>query len=122
MTFSSQNNSLTHADMPSNVSEMNSAALTRDKLQEQLMNKRINGLYRLPFTYEMQLNEDGTLWGRNNYGTEDVGKWTISDTGEMTVSWQSYWDAHTTRVYLENGVLHLFDIDTGNWRTSMFEQ
>jgi len=77
------------------------------------------GLYRAPFSYEMRLNADDSLWGRNNYGTEDFGQWVISDNGEMTVSWQSYWDAHTTRGYADGELLHQFDVATGQWRTSM---
>lgn len=119
MTFSSLNSQLDRARLPTNEAEMASKPLGAEAFRKMVSGKVGTGLYRAPFSYEMRLNADGSLWGRNNYGTEDHGQWVIADTGEMTVSWQSYWDAHTTRGYADGGVLHQFDVATGHWRTSM---
>lgn len=119
MTFPSQNNPLSHADMPTTVAEMNSPPLGAAELLTRLKGKLGSGLYRPPFTYQMHFHSDGVLWGRNNYGTEDTGRWAIAENGEMVVSWQNYWDAHTTRIYEDSGILHLFDTDTGNWRSCL---
>ena len=119
MISSFQSSPLNHADMPATVAEMMSQPLGGAELRLRLIGKQGWGLYRPPFSYDMRFEETGSLWGRNNYGTEDTGQWVIADNGEMTVSWRSYWDAHTTRVYADGEVLHMFDTGTGNWRTSM---
>jgi len=119
MTHSSQTSFLDRAKLPASEAEMSTPPLSGEAFRALVSGKSGMGLYLAPFSYEMRFNADGSMWGRNNYGTEDFGQWGISDSGEMTVAWQNYWDAHTTRGYADGALLHQFDVASGDWRTSM---
>jgi len=111
-----------HDALPHSVTQMQAqgiAHLSGPELRERTCGKCFVGLYRPPFHYVMQMSEGGTLWGRNNYGTEDSGHWSIDpDTGGLTVAWHGPWDAHTTHGYAVGQAIHFFDVETGDWRTS----
>ncbi len=116
---------MNHEQMPTNENEIvekGHRRLSGPELEDLVKGKKFTGLYRPPFKYIVSIDADGTLSGENNFGTKDSGRWSIDpSTGEFTVSWQNYWDANTTYGYAVEGAIHLFDIQTGNWRTSLLE-
>ncbi len=112
-----------HDDMPKNETEFINKGRTRLsglELERLIKGKNFVGLYRPPFHYVINFNVDGTLAGENNFGTQDSGHWSVDlATGGFTVSWQKYWDDNTAFGYVVDGAVHLFDAQTGEWRTSM---
>ena len=81
------------------------------------------GLYRAPFSFVTCFDPAGTLWGENNYGTVDQGQWVIDQKSDvMAVSWQTHWDAHSTWAYSKGKEIHQYDVDTGNWRSTMVRE
>ena len=110
-----------HDDLPTSEAEMLRRGLTPlpgPDLLARVSGKCFTGLFRHPFLFLVRMNGDGTLWGQNNFATQDQGVWSIDpDTGAFTVSWRNYWEPHTTRGYDDNGALHLFDL-SGVWRTT----
>jgi len=112
-----------HDEMPKNEAEFiekGHKRLSGPELEVLVKGKSFSGLYRPPFHYVIRIEADGTLWGENNFGTQDSGSWSIDPaTGGLTVSWQNYWAANTAFGYVVAGVIHLFDKQTTDWRTSM---
>ncbi len=71
----------------------------------------------------MKIADDGALWGRNNYGTEDSGHGAIDDTtGAFSVSWKNYWEANISIGYLVDNAIHLVDVHTGEWKTTLLNE
>ncbi|AXX97937.1 hypothetical protein [Profundibacter amoris] len=92
-------------------------------LQEYLAGRCFFGRWRPPFHYVICFDADGTMWGENNYGTQDRGHWGIdAQSGALSVVWQSYWENLDTLGYALNGVLHLHDVKTGAWGTSLLKE
>lgn len=111
-----------HDSMPASVRDMQKLGhqpLSAQALKERVWGKSFVGVFRAPFTYTMKIAHDGALWGRNNYGTKDTGNGAIDEAGAFTVSWHNYWEAHTTFGYLVDEAIHLFDVQTGEWRTTL---
>lgn len=97
--------------------------LTAQALKLRFVGQCFLGLYRPPFSFVMCADPTGKLWGENNYGTADQGQWAIDDaSGVMTVSWQNYWDSHSTWAYSKGREIHQYDVDTGNWRSSFLRE
>ena len=97
--------------------------LSAHALQENLTGRCFLGRWRPPFHYVICFDVDGTMWGENNYGTQDRGQWVIdAQSGALSVVWQSYWESLNTLGYTLNGVLHLHDVKTGAWGTSLLKK
>ncbi len=115
-----------HDQMPKNEAEFiqkGHKRLSGPELEALVKGKNFSGFYRPPFQYVVRIGADGTLWGENNFGTQDNGNWSIDPkTGGFTVSWQKYWDDNTAFGYAIDDVIHLFDTQTGDWRTSMLSE
>ncbi len=115
-----------HQTMPSSVVEMEKQGLkplSAEALKAQLLGKCFFGVFRAPFTYTMKISQDGALWGRNNFGTQDNGHGSIDETsGAFSVSWQNHWEANTSFGYLKDKSIHLFDVKTGEWKTTLLKE
>ncbi len=115
-----------HDNMPkyeAEIAEKGHKRLSALELETLVKGNSFSGLYRPPFQYVIRIGADGSLWGENNFGTKDSGRWSIDPaTGGFTVSWQNYWDANTAFGYVVDGIIHLFDAQTGDWRTSMLHE
>lgn len=115
-----------HQTMPTSVEEMQKQGLeplSAKTLKARVWGKCFFGVFRFPFLYTMKIAQDGALWGRNNYGTEDSGLGAIDETtGAFTVSWQNHWEANTSFGYLVDNAIHLFDVQTGEWKTTLLRE
>jgi len=78
----------------------------------------VEGLYLYPFRFTGRISADGSLTGRNNFGTEDTGRWQVG--GDLLqLVWDRRWDHTVTQAYRIGEILHFFDAYTGNWRMSL---
>ena len=115
-----------HDDMPKNEAEFiekGHKRLSGPELENLIMGMSYSGLYRPPFHYVIIIGADGTLLGKNNFGTRDSGHWSVDPaTSGIAVSRQNYWDDNTAYGYAVDGAIHLFDTQTGDWRTSMLSE
>lgn len=94
--------------------------LSGEELTSRLVDKAISGDYLRGFTFQASFKRDGTLEGVNNVGTHDVGHWTVDlQTSTLTLRWDRGWDNTTCRAYEINGLVELYDHDTGQWRTTL---
>ncbi len=115
-----------HAEMPASVAELEQlshAPLSGADLKARLAGKCFEGLYQPPFRFTTRIGVDGSLHGENNYGTRDQGRWSIDlGTGAYSVVWVGPWDNTTTIGYDVDGVIHMFDVQTGKWRNALFSE
>lgn len=112
--------------MPTSIAELehqNLLPLSGADLKARLSGKCFEGLYQPPFRFTTRIGVDGSLIGENNYGTRDQGRWSIDlDTGAYSVTWVGPWDNTTTIGYDVGGIIHMFDMQTGNWRNSLIRE
>jgi len=96
--------------------------LTGIELKAQLTDKKVVGDYLYGYKFIGVFNADGTTEGENNVGTHHHGKWSINEeTNTLSVEWKVGWDNWTARAYNIDGIIKLYDCDTGNWRTTFKE-
>lgn len=94
-------------------------AVSGEELQQIVAGNTVWGDYPGGFRFVSYCDIDGTCMGTNNVGSDNAGNWKIDkDAGTLTMSWDRGWLPTTTRAVLRDGVVHFFDHDTGNWRTS----
>jgi len=94
--------------------------LSGEELLSKIANKTIFGDYMMGYKFIIEFYEDGTAEGKNHVGSHNFGTWSIDrEKHTMSTSWSNGWIDSTTRAYEINGHIQLFDIDTGNWRTTL---
>jgi hypothetical protein len=60
--------------------------------------------------------------GKNNYGAHHFGQCIIDQQNNtITVAWDAGWDNTTNRAYDIDGKIKLFDVGTGQWRTTFYD-
>ena len=93
--------------------------LSADELRQKISNKTVFGDYGFLFKFVNVMEENGAMEGRNNAGAHVFGKWSIdSQAGTISVNWDGGWDNTTTRAYWVDDQIKLFDVDSGQWRTT----
>jgi hypothetical protein len=93
--------------------------LSGKELESRIINKTVFGDYPMGYKFVSNIYEDGIVKGVNNVGTTDIGNWKIDfETHTLELKWQNAWIDTLTRAYDVNGNIELYDIDTGNWRTT----
>ena len=106
----------------SDILEKGNIHLSGDSLKQMIVGKKMRGDYLYGYKYEGKINSDGTMEGVNNVGSHHVGKWSIDLANHtLTFVWNTGWENWTAKAYKINDEIHLFDIETGNWRTSFNE-
>ncbi len=96
--------------------------LTASEIKEKIAEKYFLGGYLHGFKYIVAVNLDGTLESKNDYGHYDCGKWLIdNEQHTLSVYWERGWDSTITRLYAVDESIHMYDSQTGVWRTS-FDQ
>ena len=93
--------------------------LTASEIKEKIVGKYFLGGYLHGFKYIVAVNADGTLESKNDYEHYDHGKWLIDkERDTLNVYWQRGWDSTITRLYAVDESIHMYDAQTGVWRTS----
>ncbi len=93
--------------------------VTGEELQKIVVGNTAWGDYPGGFRFVSYCDPDGTCIGTNNVGSDNGGNWKIDkEAATLSISWDRGWLATTTRAVSRDGVVHFFDHDTGNWRTS----
>jgi len=101
------------------VIENNYYQLSGTGLLEKISDKIIFGDYLMGYKYITELYKDGTSEGINNVGSHNSGIWFIDMKNNiLDTKWDNGWIDTITRAYEVDGNIELFDIDTGNWRTT----
>lgn len=86
-----------------------------------ISDKTASGDYGAAFKFVTYFESNGTMEGKNNVGAHNRGAWSINDRdGTLTVSWDAGWDATTTHAYNVGGDVKLYDHNTGQWRTTLY--
>lgn len=89
------------------------------ELWEIVVGNTVWGDYPGGFRFVSYCDPDGTCIGTNNVGSDNAGNWEIDkDAATLSTSWDRGWLPTMTRAVSRDGVVHFFDHDTGNWRTS----
>ncbi len=93
--------------------------LSAEDLKAIIVGKTMRGLYRRGFKYNVFIDHDGSLEGKNHVGSHNYGAWSLDMAAHtFTVKWRNGWDDNTARAYRFGDEVKLFDADTGLWRTT----
>ena len=93
--------------------------LSGAELLSKITDKVILGDYLMGYKYITEFYEDGTAEGINHVGSHNFGSWVIDlENHTMVTKWDNGWFDTVTRAYEVDGNIELFDVDTGNWRTT----
>jgi hypothetical protein len=96
--------------------------LTGDELTSKLVDKTLLGEYAAVFRFIVCIDKDGKMEGKNNYGAHHFGQCIIDQQNNtITVAWDAGWDNTTNRAYDIDGKIKLFDVGTGQWRTTFYD-
>ena len=95
------------------------AQLSGKELDAIIVGTTVRGLYRGGFRYNVFVDRDGSLEGKNHVGSHNFGTWLLDMKAHtFTVTWRNGWDHTTTRAYNFGDEVRFFDADTGLWRTT----
>ncbi len=93
--------------------------LSGQQLAQTIVGKTLLGDYGYLFKFIVAINANGSIEGKNNAGAHHFGKWVIDEAeGTISLQWDSGWDNTTNRAYAVDGLLKLFDVNGGEWRTT----
>ena len=100
------------------VIEAGHTQLSGPEMAQIIVGKTVWGDYGAAFKFVSVIREDGSMEGTNNFGSHNLGRFSIGDDNTFSVQWNAGWDTTTTRAYAVDGQVKFFDCDTGQWRNT----
>lgn len=102
----------TEADMI----EQGHVHMTGTELERRIVGKTVLGDFGQHFKFVSTIEHDGTMEGKNNFGTHDVGRWSIDKTNNtFSVEWDGGWVSATSHAYDVDGTIKFYAVGTGVW-------
>jgi len=94
--------------------------LTKEALLALVSNNTVHGDYEYNGhrVYKTFMNANGEMDGRNDWGSNEAGKYTIDDDGYLSVTWQGYWEDWSGLAFKVDGAIKFYDAQSGRWRTT----
>ena len=67
------------------------------------------------------MDANGEMEGRNDWGSEEQGRWRVDDSGCMCVTWEGYWENWCGMAFKVDDEIKFYDSISGKWRTSFHQ-
>lgn len=102
--------------------EANYKQISAQELRQLLLGNTILGDFAFAYKYIMTIGIDGSLEGINNVGSLHVGQLIIADADNtISVQWRDGWENTTSRAYVVDEEIKLYNIGNGRWSTTFTE-
>lgn len=112
-----------NSDSEDNAIQNGFTLLDVHEITKQIIGYQFLGSYLHGFKYIISINSDGSLEGKNHVGHYDIGLWVLDEINHtLSVEWQYGWDKATTKLYVKDDVINMYDSESGQWRTSLHQQ
>jgi hypothetical protein len=99
------------------VIEAGHSPLSSAVISKTMIDKTLLGDYGYLFKFAVTIDDHGRMEGKNNAGAHQFGQCVIANN-TISVNWDGSWDNTTCRAYAVDGMIKLFDVETGEWRTT----
>ncbi len=94
--------------------------LTKQELSELISNTTVSGDYEYSGhrRFKTFMDANGEMEGKNDWGSDEFGKWNIDDNGYLSVKWEGYWEDWTAVAFKVNDEIKFYNIKDGTWQTT----
>jgi hypothetical protein len=94
--------------------------LTKQELLELISNTTVSGDYEYSGhrRFKTFMNANGEMEGKNDWGSDEFGKWNIDGKGYLSVEWEGYWENWSGMGFKVEDEIKFYDKKTGKWRTT----
>jgi len=94
--------------------------LTKQELSELISNATVSGDYEYSGhrRFKTFMDANGEMEGKNDWGSDEFGKWNIDDNGYLSVKWEGYWEDWTAVAFKVNDEIKFYNIKDGTWQTT----
>jgi hypothetical protein len=94
--------------------------LTKEELLELISNNTVTGDYDYKGhrIYKTFMNKNGTMIGKNDWGSLEEGSWSVFSNGCLSVKWQGYWEDWIALAFKIDNQIKFYDLESGEWRTT----
>ena len=94
--------------------------LTKEALVALISNTTVSGDYEYSGhrVYKTFMDANGEMTGRNDWGSDEQGRWSVNNRGHLSVTWDGYWEDWSGVAFQVDREIKFYDTASGKWRTS----
>jgi len=97
--------------------------LTKEELLKLIANNTVRGDYEYSGhrIYKTFMNANGDMQAKNDWGSEETGRWSVANDGSMSVEWEGYWEDWSALAFKVDDEIKFYDSISGKWRTTFHQ-
>jgi len=94
--------------------------LSKNELINLISNTTVLGDYEYSGhrKYKTFIDTSGEMLGKNDWGSNESGRWSLNNLGHFSVEWDGYWEAWTALAFKIDETIKFYDLVSGQWKTT----
>ena len=97
--------------------------LSKEALLELISNNTVRGDYEYSGhrIYKTFMNANGEMEAKNDWGSDETGRWSVDNDGCISVAWEGYWEDWSGPAFKVGDEIKFYDSISGKWRTTFHQ-